>query len=104
MTWILWALALMVQQASATWVSRARNSGSVRYHAIASIGSNGIWFLSQVFLLNNLLAGLRDQAWVRIAGIGLFYTVFCVIGSITAHTLLLKYVERGSRKVGAAAC
>jgi hypothetical protein len=44
MNLILWFLLLVLQNAAFTWVSRARNSGSIGYHAIAAVFSNGIPF------------------------------------------------------------
>ena len=35
----------VLQNASFTLVSRARNSGSVSYHAAAAVASNGVWLL-----------------------------------------------------------
>jgi len=48
---LLWFLLLVIQNAAFTWVSRARNSGSYGYHAIAAVFSNGIWFVSQFILI-----------------------------------------------------
>ena len=42
MNYFAWALLLILQNMAFTWVSRARNSGSLGYHAIASICSNGV--------------------------------------------------------------
>ena len=38
-------LLVILQNASFTLVSRARNSKSILYHTIASLLSNGIWLL-----------------------------------------------------------
>lgn len=50
MTWILWGVLLIIQNMSFTLVSRARNSGSIKFHAVASVGSNGVWFASQAII------------------------------------------------------
>ena len=36
MKWVAWSLLLLIQNASFTLVSRARNSGSLGYHAVAA--------------------------------------------------------------------
>ena len=59
LTWTLWALFLVLQNMSFTLVSRARNSGSLAFHAVAAIGSNGIWFASNFILIDKLLDLLR---------------------------------------------
>jgi hypothetical protein len=46
-TWIIWAGVLLAQNFSFTFVSRARNSGSLKRHVIAALASNGVWFWGQ---------------------------------------------------------
>lgn len=50
LTWLTWGAALIAQNAAFTWVSRARNSGSLGYHAFAACFSNGIWIVSMFFI------------------------------------------------------
>lgn len=99
MSLFYWFFLLVVQTAAFTWVGRARNSGSIGYHAVASVFSNGIWFVSQ-FLLIGMVAKpgmpLRE-AFV----LGAVYIAGTVTGATTMHWLALRYLERGSRKVGA---
>jgi len=82
---ILQMLGLVIlQNASFTLVSRARNSKSIMYHTIASVLSNGIWLLviRQVVLnLNNWLLMIT-------------YLVGAVIGSISMHYIAMKYFEK----------
>jgi hypothetical protein len=99
-SWVLWAVLLLIQNASFTLVSRARNSGSLGYHAIAAVFSNGIWFLSQVIVVDKIVTALRSHNWSLIAITALFYTIFTVIGSISMHYVSMKYLEKGKRKVG----
>jgi hypothetical protein len=55
MTWLVWACLLLVQNASFTWVSRGRrNSSSLAYHGLASIFSNGIWFIALMFAVDKI--------------------------------------------------
>lgn len=99
MSWALWALLLIVQNAAFTWVSRARNSGSYRYHAIAAVFSNGVWFASQFILIGVVVNDLTTP--IAIVGAGLLYTAATVVGSVLMHWVLINYLERGKRKVGA---
>lgn len=76
---------VVVQNASFTWVSRARNSGSLKHHAIAAVFSNGIWLLviRQVVLnFDNTLLMLT-------------YLVAAVTGSLLMHWFSMKYLEKG---------
>lgn len=100
MTWALWALLLLLQNASFTWVSRARNSRSLSYHALAAVGSNGIWFLSLGLAINKVNDAMRSDSWGLMAYTASFYAVFTVIGSVGMHHLLMTHIERGNRRVG----
>jgi hypothetical protein len=100
-TWIVWAVVLLIQNASFTWVSRARNSGNIKYHAIAATGSNGVWFLSQIVVIGKVTEAIKGHDISLLVFTAAFYTVFTVIGSIGAHYVLMNHVEKGSRRVGA---
>jgi uncharacterized membrane protein len=97
----LWAIILVAQNASFTWVSRARNSGSVGYHAIAAVGSNGIWFASQVIVIQQIRDALQSHDSWRILFTGVFYVICTVVGSVSMHKFLMTQVEKGKLKVGA---
>lgn len=101
MTYVVWALLLVVQNAAFTLVSRARNSGSYAFHASAAVGSNGVWLVSQFILVNEMIATMKDSDWSRAVFMGVFYTTFTVIGSVGMHWVSVRYLETGKRKVGA---
>lgn len=94
--WISWGVLLLFQNASFTWVSRARNSGSVMYNGVASVFSNGIWMVGQSIIILNI-AQAKAPLWAMV----LFYAAFCTVGSVVSQWVLMKYVEKGKRKVGA---
>ena len=100
-TLLLWVVFLAIQNVSFTYVSRARNSGSLWRHVKAAIFSNGIWFVSQSILLGPMLEylqGKHGHVWQAI--IGLIYTASTVGGGILAHYMALK-TEKGKSAVGA---
>lgn len=99
MNLILWAILLIFQNAAFTWVSRARNSGSLGYHAIASVFSNGIWFASQFILISMVVD--PTMSWHEKLGLGSIYIASTVAGSLLMHWFSMKYLETGKRKVGA---
>lgn len=94
--WASWGVLLLLQNASFTWVSRARNSGSIWYNGVASIFSNGIWMVGQSIIIVNI-AQSKAPLWLMVV----FYAAVCSVGSVISQWLLMKYVEKGSRKVGA---
>ena len=96
---ILFCLAI-IQNAAFTWVSRSRNSGDVKYHAIAAVASNGIWFLMTVFIWERLWQALTNGDIWSLVITGSVYVAGTVIGSCAMMYLLLK-TEKGKRKVGA---
>jgi hypothetical protein len=99
----LWAMSLLLQNASFTFVSRARNSGSYLLHAIASLCSNGTWFMQNMVGFGLFMdAILHGSMWQRI-GLGTFYTACTVSGSLLMHYVQRNYIEPRVRhgKVGA---
>jgi hypothetical protein len=98
MSWLAWAALLLAQNASFTWVSRARNSRSVKYHAVASICSNGVWFVAIAVAVDKI-AEAKGDPWL-FAGTALFYTLCTVAGSVGMHHLLMTHVETGPRRIG----
>lgn len=97
--YLAWGLLLATQHAAFTWSSRARNSGSLVYHAIAVTVANSIWFVSQ-FILVDQFVKLRDAgSTYDLVFLGLVYVGCTVSGSVAAHHLLQRYVESGSRKM-----
>lgn len=92
--WLLWGALLLLQNASFTWVSRARNSKSLRYHAVASVASNGVWFLSLGIAVDKIADARAADSWLLLAGTAAFYTVFTVVGSVGMHHLLMTRVEK----------
>ena len=74
----------ILQNASFTLVSRARNSNSILYNAIASVLSNGIWLL----VLKNVITNF-DKPILMFA-----YVIGSVIGSTWMHYIVMKYFEK----------
>lgn len=100
MSYILWALLLVLQNASFTWVSRARNSGSDWYHAVASVFSNGIWFFAFVITFDLLTRARDSGSTLMLLSVGAIYIGATVVGSVTAGWFLRTFVEKGARRVG----
>jgi len=98
MSLIAWFFLLMIQNAAFTWVSRARNSGSYGYHAIAAVFSNGVWFWSQ-FLLIGMVAK-PGMPLSKAALLGCVYVAGTVSGSVAMHYASINWLEKGKRKVG----
>jgi len=79
----------VLQNASFTLVSRARNSKSLAYHLVASILSNGVWLL----VIRNVVTQL-DSVEVMMS-----YLAGSVVGSVGMHYIAMKYFEKGKREV-----
>ncbi len=99
MSLILWFMLLVVQNAAFTWVSRARNSGSYGYHAIAAVFSNGIWFVSQFILIG--MVAKPGMPLSEAMTLGVVYIAGTVTGSVMMHYAAINWLEKGKRKVGA---
>lgn len=87
MNYVLLFFVTILQNASFTLVSRARNSKSIFFHAVASVLSNGIWFIvvRQV---------TQDEKNVNVYLLGIVYTTAAVIGSITMHWFSMNVLEK----------
>lgn len=98
MEWLVWGAVLVLQTAAFTWVSRARNSASIGYHAAASVASNGIWILSMFFVVDKLH---QARTGAEMAVVAVFYTACTVVGAVLMHWVSMRYLERGKRRIGA---
>lgn len=77
-------LLVILQNASFTLVSRARNSQSIMYHGIASVLSNGIWLL----VIRKIVTNLDNTAMM------VTYLIGSVFGSLLMHWIAMKFFEK----------
>mgnify|MGYP001600107197 CR=1 FL=1 len=100
-SWAAWAVILIIQNFSFTYVSRARNSGSLGRHLRAAIVSNGVWFVGAAIVFSKLYDYMTGKFGLAMAiATGIFYTIFTVAGSLIAHYWSLR-TEKGRAAVGA---
>lgn len=99
--WLIWAANLLAQNFAFTFVSRARNSGSLKRHIIAAVCSNAIWIAQFQILIGPMMDYLSGKRGLLLqVAVGAFYVAFTVGGSILAHFWALK-TEKGNSAVGA---
>ncbi len=77
-------LLTILQNASYTLISRARNSDSLLFHAFAATCSNGMWILVMSKVIKEF-----DNIFVLLS-----YLVGSVIGSVLMHWLSMNYLEK----------
>lgn len=75
---------VVLQNASFTLVSRARNSNSLMYNAIASVLSNGVWLL----VISKIVQHFDSPKMM------LTYLLGSVVGSVLMQYLSIKYFEK----------
>lgn len=85
MEYLFLFFATILQNASFTLVSRARNSNSILFHALASVFSNGIWFI----VVNQI-----TKHDVNTVMLGIVYTIAAVIGSVSMHYISMNFLEK----------
>jgi hypothetical protein len=90
-SWVIWALVLVLQNAAHTVTSRARNSDNLRYSSIASVASNGIWIISNLFMVGNIVAAQTVPEKVALV---IFYVICTVAGATGAHWYAIKLERR----------
>lgn len=90
----LWPVAALgfVQNIAFTFVSRGRNSGSLGYHLLASIFSNGI-YAALLFTSIDMISQAKSNPGPFL----IVYTLATMSGSIFAHWLALR-IEKGKAK------
>ena len=97
--WLFYAVFLFIQNYSFTFVSRARNSGSLIRHLKAAIFSNGVYMATFIFSFKivDYVVGKYgfDMTLFTIA----YYTLFTVAGSLFAHWQAMR-TEKGKDAVG----
>lgn len=96
----IWAIFLVAQNFSFTFVSRARNSASLSRHLIAALLSNGIWFVGQILTIKTITDSLKFNNLESFILPALVYTISTCAGSLLAHWWCLK-TEKGNARVGA---
>lgn len=69
------------QNVSFTLVSRSRNRSSMKYHLVAAILSNGVWFATMKYLI--VTQQMTWALWVP-------YTIGTVAGSLSGQWLSMK--------------
>jgi hypothetical protein len=87
---LLLFLTTVLQNASFTLVSRARNSRSLGFHAIASVLSNGVWLL----VIRQVVTHLDSASMMGT------YLAGSVTGSVLMHYVSMRFLENGARRVG----
>ena len=75
---------VIIQNASFTLVSRARNSDSLWFHAIAATLSNTIW----LFVIKNVVQNFDKPHLMFV------YIIGSVTGSLLIHYISMKYFEK----------
>lgn len=100
LTLALLATISFVQNAAFTWVSRSRNSGDVKYHALASVCSNGIWFATNFLIASQVFEAIETGSYWFLAVASIIYVATTTAGSCWMMARLLK-TETGKRQVGA---
>lgn len=94
------AVVALIQNMAFTAVSRSRNSGDVWHHARYSVASNGVWFVTQIFLWSTIWKSVETGALWQIVLAGAVYVIFTTVGSCLMMAHMLR-TEKGKRKVGA---
>jgi hypothetical protein len=97
--WATWACFLWLQQFTFLFSGRAKASGSLKYSALAGIGSHMSWFISNTMFVASILE-YKDAPWSVKLTVGAFYTFFALTGTLSAQWCALRW-ESGKASVGA---
>lgn len=75
---------VVLQNASFTLVSRARNSRSLLYNGLASVVSNGVW----LFVMREVVQSFEKKEMM------VAYLLGSVVGSVLMHYISMKFFEK----------
>lgn len=98
MKWVIWAFLLVAQQLSHGLSSRAKNRDNYFYNLWAATLSNGVWICSNFVMVGSVLDVIKGGDVVLAIFTVVYYTVFCVIGSLLSQWLAINYFERRMEK------
>lgn len=83
MSWAIVLSLAFIQNISFSMVSRSRNRDNMAYHAMCSVGSNGVWFLT-----------MRELVAAELTlGLIIPYVLGTVAGSLLGSKISM-YIER----------
>lgn len=106
---VLLACVSFVQNMAFTWTSRSRNSGDPEYHRYASWCSNGIWFMTNMFMLSLVWEPIENGEIGTLLVAGIVYVLSTTEGSVLMMKTLLgrvhlpflsRLTEKGNKRVG----
>jgi len=100
MRWLIWAITLMLTNGSGTLASRARNTPSYGYHAVAALFSHGCFFVAQLVGLDILVEVLRTHDVALAAKAFACYALTSTTGSVLMQYFAIRFLEKGNRRVG----
>ncbi len=89
-TWIIWGIALIAQNASFTWITRARASNSLWQHGISTVVAQLISFLTGLIALDNSIRILQGKNWTLAFLTLAFYTCCNLGGGVGMHWALMQ--------------
>jgi hypothetical protein len=98
--WLVWACILYLQQFTFLFSGRAKASGSLKYSALAGIGSHGSWFFANLYFITTVMHFKDSPLWQQLL-VCLFYMTFTICGTVSGQWVALKYLEKGKLQVGA---
>lgn len=98
--WIVWSAVLICMAAASTLASRARNTSNLFYHACCAVGSHGTFIVAQFIGVDLIVEIVRTKSWTLAAAGFLVYVSASTSGSVLSHFISMRYLEKGSRRVG----
>ena len=98
--WFWWAVILYLQQFTFLFSGRAKTSGSLKYSALAGLGSHSTWFFANLYFVRSILEFQTSPWWVK-GLVCMFYVTFTISGTLSAQWIALNKLEHGKMKVGA---
>lgn len=94
MDWVVWAVLLILQNMAHTVTQRAKNQDKLVYTTVASVFSNGIWILSNVMMVGQIVDFTGSSNWKKGMFVVGFYVLFTTIGTVVGQIAAMCWFEK----------
>lgn len=95
--YVVWGLLLIAQNFAHTISQRAKNQDRLVYTAVAGVFANGIWILSNFFMVEEIARVIGTGNVVQGVPAVVFYTVCTTIGTVASQYCAMRWIETWRR-------
>jgi hypothetical protein len=92
--YLIWGVLLIAQNFAHTISQRAKNQDRLWYTGIAGVFSNGIWILSNFFMVDEILRVTKSGDAAQGAPVVIFYVACTTVGTVASQYCAVRWIEK----------